>query len=455
MFAVCCGNLPALDLLTRLSERLLESRTSVLLPSPDAGEFASTVAHYAAAFDKVIILAWLRQFPEFLIRTDSYGLTPLHVSARCFSERSLLFLSKWFASPLSDATLYEQLCRGDLHGLSTLTLLARFWKNGRYVVLFDLAKMILNSKKVGSGGEGAEESEEAFWNANRMSKWYKRSQVWCPTFCFHKLWRTGRSSFVLFPVFVVMIAIGLSFFGIFWWPQSYLVIFEGGSLQFLQWAASTTVLVSTLVALQMKSPGYVVSDSSLHQAFTRDVMERPHDGSGVIEATLMTGGMAGVVGTTGGQTLTSEQLCPFCEIRRPQSGHNGVPTEHCFTCGQCCVGQDHHCPWTGSCIGQGNIWTFRLFLVATMCTVGSYVRLFVLSRRPRCNEDDSFTWCALNGSLVHSIILVFFYLPLFLFAGAIGLNQLRYFFKKTTMVGMARDENVKHKRTMKLCGGLS
>ena len=456
-YSVCCGNLPALDLLTRLSERLLKSRTAVLLPSITAGEFGPTVAHYAAAFDKVIILAWLRQFPEFLIRSDCNGLTPIHVAARCFSERSLLFLSKWFASPVSNISLREQLFLGDhRNNLSTLTLLARFWdQNSRYVVLFDLAKLILNqekNQKRKTMQDDGLELEEAFWNANRMSKWYTRSQVWLPKCCFNKIWRSGRRIFVLFPVFVVMLASGLSFFGVFWWPQSYFVMFEGGSFLFLQWAISTAALVSTLVVLQIKSPGYVIhkDNPSLHDSFTRDVMDRPQDGRGVVEQTLMTGIGSG----TTKKTLTSEHLCPFCEIRRPLS-HHGLPTEHCFICGQCCAGQDHHCPWTGSCIGQQNIWIFRIFLIVTMTTVISYVRLYALSRRPRCKDGDSFTWCVLNGNVAHSILLIFFYLPLFLFAGAIGVNQLRYFLKKTTMVGIARDTDMKHKRTMKLCGGMS
>ena len=310
-FAVCAGNLPALDLLTRLSERLLQSRTTVLLPSTAAGEFGSTVAHYAAAFDKVIILAWLRQFPEFLLRSDTNGLTPLHVAARCFSERSVLFISKWCASPSSNVRLHEQLFLGDHRNLSTLTLLARFWKSGRHVVLFDLVKLILTQEKNHEKNheEDLLELEEAFWNANGMRTWYTRSQVWLPTCVFHTLWRQGRQSFVLVPMFVVMCAIGLSFFGVFWWPQSYVVMFQGGSLLFLEWATSTVTLVLTLVTLQIKSPGYIMNENndeskSRHEAFLRDVMERPMDGSGVVEMTLMTG----AVRTVTGQTLTSEKM---------------------------------------------------------------------------------------------------------------------------------------------------
>ena len=90
-----------------------------------------------------------------------------------------------------------------------------------------------------------------------------------------------------------------------------------------------------------------------------------------------------------------------------------------------------------------------------MCTVVSYVRLYSLSHRPSCNEEDSFIWCVLHGNVIHSSILLLYYLPLFLFASVISVNQCRYFFKQTTMVGIARDINMKHKRTMKLCGGMS
>lgn len=37
-------------------------------------------------------------------------------------------------------------------------------------------------------------------------------------------------------------------------------------------------------------------------------------------------------------------------------------SEHCFECGVCIKGYDHHCPLSGKCIGSGNIIPFYGFL---------------------------------------------------------------------------------------------
>ena len=39
-------------------------------------------------------------------------------------------------------------------------------------------------------------------------------------------------------------------------------------------------------------------------------------------------------------------------------------TKHCNFCNICIEGMDHHCPWTGKCIGRKNIIPFYLFLFA-------------------------------------------------------------------------------------------
>ncbi len=39
-----------------------------------------------------------------------------------------------------------------------------------------------------------------------------------------------------------------------------------------------------------------------------------------------------------------------------------VLTMHCEFCDVCVEGYDHHCPWTGKCIGRGNIIPFNMFI---------------------------------------------------------------------------------------------
>lgn len=43
-------------------------------------------------------------------------------------------------------------------------------------------------------------------------------------------------------------------------------------------------------------------------------------------------------------------FCSICKIAVPESMMSG----HCFTCGYCIEGMDHHCPWMGQCIGKRN-----------------------------------------------------------------------------------------------------
>lgn len=42
---------------------------------------------------------------------------------------------------------------------------------------------------------------------------------------------------------------------------------------------------------------------------------------------------------------------------------------HCYDCGVCVHNLDHHCPWTGKCIGRDNIKYFHAFLTMLCCQV--------------------------------------------------------------------------------------
>ena len=48
--------------------------------------------------------------------------------------------------------------------------------------------------------------------------------------------------------------------------------------------------------------------------------------------------------------------CGTCKLKRP------VTAYHCYDCGVCVEHLDHHCPWTGKCIGRDNIKYFYAFL---------------------------------------------------------------------------------------------
>jgi len=52
------------------------------------------------------------------------------------------------------------------------------------------------------------------------------------------------------------------------------------------------------------------------------------------------------------------RYCPVCMMHQP------LRTKHCRECGHCVRTHDHHCPWIGTCVGEGNRLFFFFFLLA-------------------------------------------------------------------------------------------
>ena len=50
------------------------------------------------------------------------------------------------------------------------------------------------------------------------------------------------------------------------------------------------------------------------------------------------------------------RYCQSCNIYRPPRA------SHCSFCGYCVEKFDHHCPWTGSCIGKKNYVKFFIYV---------------------------------------------------------------------------------------------
>ena len=51
--------------------------------------------------------------------------------------------------------------------------------------------------------------------------------------------------------------------------------------------------------------------------------------------------------------------------------------DHCNHCGICIKKYDHHCYWTGKCIGKNNLWAFTLFTLGTLLYIVWYFILII------------------------------------------------------------------------------
>ena len=67
----------------------------------------------------------------------------------------------------------------------------------------------------------------------------------------------------------------------------------------------------------------------------------------------------GVVYREAGQEETGGDVhsCRRCDVVRPHEAR------HCYECQVCIDDLDHHCPWTGKCIGKRTLFFFHAFLI--------------------------------------------------------------------------------------------
>jgi len=67
--------------------------------------------------------------------------------------------------------------------------------------------------------------------------------------------------------------------------------------------------------------------------------------------------------------VENRNFCMKCRIIREEG------TYHCFDCKVCIKGYDHHCPWTGKCIGRGNLRSFYVFLASTTLYIVYFITM--------------------------------------------------------------------------------
>ncbi|KAG5503380.1 hypothetical protein GH5_04453 [Leishmania sp. Ghana 2012 LV757] len=111
------------------------------------------------------------------------------------------------------------------------------------------------------------------------------------------------------------------------------------------------------------------------------------------------------------QARLEMKWCYSCNIYRP---YRGV---HCRYCDRCVARRDHHCPWTGTCIGAKNyrsyfvlVWVLSVMLLTALCGgIQSFAQRVVRhGKTPSAMKDgpSAFTSALIDTYCVELILIV-------------------------------------------------
>jgi len=136
-----------------------------------------------------------------------------------------------------------------------------------------------------------------------------------------------------------------------------------------------------------------------------------------------------------------ERICDTCKIIRP------ARAKHCKHCNHCVEVFDHHCPYTGVCIGKGNYLFFCLLLLSGMISA-TYVCIFsIWFIKEKWPVDDN-----VGGPLIIGILLTIVCIILFLLIGQLSCYHVFIVVKgKTTnewVLNRRKKKSVKKSRKM-------
>jgi len=132
-----------------------------------------------------------------------------------------------------------------------------------------------------------------------------------------------------------------------------------------------------------------------------------------------------------------ERHCQECKIIRPKRG------KHCRHCNHCVEVFDHHCPYAGVCIGNGNYLFFCLLLLSGMIS-STYVSFFsIWFLKDNWPAGDK-TWDQLRFELIVAVVLTVICGLIFLLIGHLSLYHVFI-----VVTGQTTNEWVKTKRSKK------
>ncbi|XP_014218189.1 probable palmitoyltransferase ZDHHC24 [Copidosoma floridanum] len=113
------------------------------------------------------------------------------------------------------------------------------------------------------------------------------------------------------------------------------------------------------------------------------------------------------------------RFCAECECLAPPRSW------HCNTCGACILKRDHHCLFTGCCVGHSNQRYFLMFLVYMfLATLYAFV------------YNSQFIWSRIEFEFPMTLVKLVFPVAIFVFGFDGSINQLYLMLYIVTVVGM-------------------
>ncbi|KAL0482635.1 palmitoyltransferase ZDHHC14/18 [Acrasis kona] len=117
---------------------------------------------------------------------------------------------------------------------------------------------------------------------------------------------------------------------------------------------------------------------------------------------------------------TALKYCYTCHIYRPPRA------SHCQRCENCVEKFDHHCPWTGTCIGRRNYASFSVFTfsAAIMCifvmaTCILHLVLVSIEEYTNTNQSGGLAFGRVLGRCPVSILLLLYFTGIGIFTGSL------------------------------------
>ncbi|KAF4660412.1 Palmitoyltransferase zdhhc14 [Perkinsus chesapeaki] len=120
------------------------------------------------------------------------------------------------------------------------------------------------------------------------------------------------------------------------------------------------------------------------------------------------------------------KYCTTCHLYRPPR------TTHCSVCNICIQRFDHHCPWVGNCIAEGNYGVFYVFLLCTTALTLWAIGLCVAHYVELSAENDQGFGNAIAESPVTLVILIYCGLFMWFVIGLTGYHTYLLFTAQTT-----------------------